>query len=129
MPDSPAVPAVATISYDDFRRVDVRVGTVLGTVKLADYERYNPQHLPPSQFAPDGTVLRQPVSDSEILGTFADAWRIAPGASLLVQAMAGELPNDAGPDSPSPDPNAHANADTPFPLDQSRHSRRFFRDG
>ncbi|HEY3592773.1 MAG TPA: penicillin-binding transpeptidase domain-containing protein, partial [Polyangiaceae bacterium] len=38
--------------------IDVRVGTVTGSVKLADYERYNPQHLPPSQFAPDGTLLR-----------------------------------------------------------------------
>jgi penicillin-binding protein 1A len=38
--------------------LDIRVGTVMGSVKLADYERYNPQHLPPSQFAPDGTLLR-----------------------------------------------------------------------
>ena len=38
--------------------LDVRVGTVAGSVKLADYERYNPQHLPPSQFAPEGTLLR-----------------------------------------------------------------------
>jgi penicillin-binding protein 1A len=37
--------------------LDVRVGTAVGTVKLADFERYNPQHLPPSQFAPEGTLL------------------------------------------------------------------------
>jgi penicillin-binding protein 1A len=37
--------------------LDVRVGTVVGTIKIADYERYNPQHLPPSQFAPEGTLL------------------------------------------------------------------------
>ena len=49
---------------------------------------------------PDGTVLYHP-NDAEILGVFADAWRVAPGASLLddssrataalVQAMSGEL--------------------------------------
>jgi hypothetical protein len=49
---------------------------------------------------PDGTILHRP-SDAEILGVFADAWRVAPGASLLddgsrataalVQAMSGEL--------------------------------------
>jgi penicillin-binding protein 1A len=38
--------------------LDVRVGTVAGSVKLADYERYNPQHLAPSQLAPEGTLLR-----------------------------------------------------------------------
>jgi penicillin-binding protein 1A len=38
--------------------IDVRVGSITGSVKLADYERYNPQHLPPSQFAADGTILR-----------------------------------------------------------------------
>ena len=56
---------------------------------------------------PNGTVLAQPLSDAEILGVFADAWRVAPGASLLddthapaaapfnpavfVQAMAADL--------------------------------------
>jgi penicillin-binding protein 1A len=38
--------------------LDVRVGTVIGTVKLADYDRYNPEHLPPSRFAEEGTLLR-----------------------------------------------------------------------
>jgi penicillin-binding protein 1A len=37
---------------------DVRVGTVLGTVKLADYERYNPAKLAPSAFAPVGAHVR-----------------------------------------------------------------------
>ncbi len=31
---------------------DVRVGSAVGTVKLADYERYNPDLLPASSFAP-----------------------------------------------------------------------------
>ncbi|HMJ50768.1 MAG TPA: PBP1A family penicillin-binding protein [Polyangiaceae bacterium] len=43
---------------DTLGMLDVRVGAVSGSVKLADYERYNPQHLPPSQFAPEGTLLR-----------------------------------------------------------------------
>ena len=32
---------------------------------------------------PDGSVLRQPLSNDEILGAFADAWRVTPGGSLL----------------------------------------------
>jgi penicillin-binding protein 1A len=47
------------VAGDDARGLlDVRIGTVVGSIKLADYERYNPQHLPPSQFAPTGTLLR-----------------------------------------------------------------------
>ena len=38
--------------------VDVRVGTVTGFFRLGDYERYNPQHLPPSAFAPAGARVR-----------------------------------------------------------------------
>jgi von Willebrand factor type D domain len=32
---------------------------------------------------PDGTVLKQPVPDTTLLGEFADAWRVSPAASLL----------------------------------------------
>ena len=32
---------------------------------------------------PDGTVLAQPVATSELLGVFADAWRVDPSQSLL----------------------------------------------
>jgi penicillin-binding protein 1A len=47
------------VSADDVSgTIDVRVGTVLGSVKLSDYERYNPEKLPPSQFAPAGARLR-----------------------------------------------------------------------
>jgi penicillin-binding protein 1A len=38
--------------------IDVRVGTIIGSVKLADYKRYNPQSLPPSAFAETGARLR-----------------------------------------------------------------------
>jgi penicillin-binding protein 1A len=37
---------------------DVRVGTATGTVKLADFDRYNPSHLPPSAYAPVGARVR-----------------------------------------------------------------------
>ncbi len=37
---------------------DVRVGTATGTVKLAEYPRYNPAGLPPSAFAPVGARVR-----------------------------------------------------------------------
>jgi T5SS/PEP-CTERM-associated repeat protein len=32
---------------------------------------------------PDGTVLTPPLSEQQMLGTYADAWRVAPGASRL----------------------------------------------
>jgi penicillin-binding protein 1A len=49
---------VVTQADDVAGTIDVRVGTVLGTVKLADYKRYNPQSLPPSQFAEIGARVR-----------------------------------------------------------------------
>ncbi|HKO46897.1 MAG TPA: transglycosylase domain-containing protein [Polyangiaceae bacterium] len=38
--------------------IDVQVGDVLGRVVLATEERYNPKHLPPSEFAKPGAALR-----------------------------------------------------------------------
>ena len=35
---------------------------------------------------PDGTVLAQPLSGDQIHSVYADAWRVAPGASLLDDA-------------------------------------------
>ena len=47
------------VSADDAHAsFDVRVGTALGTVKLSDFERYNPQKLQPSEFAPVGSLVR-----------------------------------------------------------------------
>lgn len=49
---------VVTGADDVNGTVDVRVGTILGSVKLADYKRYNPTGLTPSQFAEVGAHLR-----------------------------------------------------------------------
>jgi penicillin-binding protein 1A len=38
--------------------IEVHVGTLTGTVKLAEYERYNPSHLAPSAYAPVGARVR-----------------------------------------------------------------------
>jgi penicillin-binding protein 1A len=38
--------------------IDVQVGDVLGRVLLNSEERYNPKHLPPSEFAKPGALLR-----------------------------------------------------------------------
>jgi penicillin-binding protein 1A len=38
--------------------VDVRVGAVMGSFKVADYERYNPEKAAPSAFAQVGTRVR-----------------------------------------------------------------------
>ena len=49
---------VATGADDAQGTIDVKVGTVTGAVKLSDYERYNPQGLAASVFAPAGSLLR-----------------------------------------------------------------------
>ena len=56
--DHKVLVGVVAAADDAQGALDVRVGGATGTVKLADYDRYNPQHLPPSQFAPEGTLLR-----------------------------------------------------------------------
>jgi penicillin-binding protein 1A len=43
---------------DDKATFDVRVGTAMGTVRLPDFARYNPQNLVPSAFAPPGSLVR-----------------------------------------------------------------------
>jgi penicillin-binding protein 1A len=43
---------VVTGADDVLGTFDVRIGNATGSVKLADYERYNPAHLAPSAFAP-----------------------------------------------------------------------------
>lgn len=43
---------------DKSSRIRVRVGNAAGQVNLADEERYNPKHLPPSEFTKPGSVLR-----------------------------------------------------------------------
>jgi penicillin-binding protein 1A len=53
-----ALVGVVTGAHDDSGLLDVRVGDVAGTVKLADFERYNPQKLPPSAFAETGALVR-----------------------------------------------------------------------
>ena len=71
-PPRDSIPFEGTPSFDQHRVLvgvvdsaddaagtfDVRVGTALGTVKLADFERYNPDHLAPSAYAPVGARVR-----------------------------------------------------------------------
>jgi penicillin-binding protein 1A len=68
---------VVTGADDVLGTFDVRVGTVTGSVKLADYERYNPAHLAPSAFAPlDARVrvsLLAPVPPGAPAGAGGDA--------------------------------------------------------
>lgn len=47
-----------TAVHDAQGSIEVQVGDVVGRVDLLHEERYNPQHLPPSQFAKVGAVLR-----------------------------------------------------------------------
>jgi penicillin-binding protein 1A len=49
---------IAVGADDGAGTFDVRVGTAVGTVKLADFERYNTGNLAPSAFAPAGSRVR-----------------------------------------------------------------------
>jgi penicillin-binding protein 1A len=49
---------VVTGADDSAGTFDVRVGTVTGTVRLGDFERYNQNQLAPSAFAPVGARVR-----------------------------------------------------------------------
>lgn len=49
---------VVTAADDVAGTIDVRVGTLVGFVKLADYKRYNPKSLPPTEFAEIGARIR-----------------------------------------------------------------------
>jgi len=49
---------VVVAADDPAGTFDVRVGTATGTVKLAEYGRYNPASLTPSAFAPLGARVR-----------------------------------------------------------------------
>lgn len=53
-----ALVGVVTGRHDDTGLLDVRVGDVAGTVRLGDFERYNPQKLSPSAFAEEGALVR-----------------------------------------------------------------------
>jgi penicillin-binding protein 1A len=49
---------VVSATDDDAGTFDVVVGTAIGTVRLADFERYDPAKLAPSSFAPVGARVR-----------------------------------------------------------------------
>jgi penicillin-binding protein 1A len=61
---------VVTGADDVAGTFDVRVGTAVGTVKLSDYDRYNPGHLVASAFAPLGARVRvsllAPAADTKV---------------------------------------------------------------
>lgn len=42
--------------------VDVQLGSVVGRVQLSHEERFNPKHLPPSEFTKEGALLRVSVA-------------------------------------------------------------------
>jgi hypothetical protein len=68
---------------------------------------------------PNGTVLPQPLSSDELLGSFADAWRVAPGTSLLDDMSVPAVPVTAI--SPATlqfiSAAADASAEAPIPTD------------
>jgi penicillin-binding protein 1A len=80
---------VVTGADDVLGTFDVRVGNTTGSVKLADYDRYNPAHLAPSGFAPvDARVrvsLLAPIPESGAAGT-VDAGAIVTKVPLRLES-------------------------------------------
>ncbi|MEO7327070.1 MAG: PBP1A family penicillin-binding protein, partial [Minicystis sp.] len=84
---------------DDVKNIlEVRVGTVTGTVDLSEAVRYNPKHLPASKFAEVGKVLRvslaTPLPSPEKSKGEPSA---APPGSAVVEKEAKEPPKDTRP--------------------------------
>ena len=74
----------AVVATDDAQGTfEVQVGTVVGTVKLADYDRYDPAKLPASVFAPVGAHVRV-----SLLASVAAVSVLPPAAPM----RAGEAP-------------------------------------
>ncbi|HEY6461417.1 MAG TPA: penicillin-binding transpeptidase domain-containing protein, partial [Polyangiaceae bacterium] len=71
---------------------DVRVGAATGTVRLADFDRYNPGHLAPSAFAPTGARVRvsllAPVADAST-GTGTNATSASASAKVPLRLESG----------------------------------------
>ncbi|MFO0760923.1 MAG: PBP1A family penicillin-binding protein [Byssovorax sp.] len=67
---------VVTGADDVKNQLEVRVGTITGTVDLSEASRYNPKHLPASKFAEIGKVVRV-----SLVSTPADKSKGEPGAS------------------------------------------------
>jgi penicillin-binding protein 1A len=76
--DHKVLVGVVVGSDDVAGTIDVRVGTIVGTVKLADNARYDPQHLLPSRFAEDGALLRV-----SLLAPFSGPDAKAPGGAKV----------------------------------------------
>ncbi|HTM46110.1 MAG TPA: penicillin-binding transpeptidase domain-containing protein, partial [Polyangiaceae bacterium] len=69
---------------DASNSIDVAVGSKVGTVLLGHEQRYNPHHLPPSQFTRIGAVLRVGVlDDSAADGNIALRLELGPQAALI----------------------------------------------
>ena len=95
---------VVTGADDAKNTLEVRVGTVTGSVDLSTASRYNPSNLPPSKFAEVGKVVRVSLlSPPPPEPTKGDAAKGEP-AALTPEEIAGALPGkkvlllDRGPD-------------------------------
>ena len=76
----------AVVSADDANGTfDVRVGTAFGSVRLADYERYNPARLSPSEFAQVSAHVR--VSLLAPIATATDGEDAGPAAASALSKV------------------------------------------
>jgi penicillin-binding protein 1A len=82
---------VVISSNDALGTFDVRVGTAVGTVKLADCDRYNPDRLPASAFAPLDSHVRvsllAAVPDGAAAGTAKVPLRLESGPEGALVAI------------------------------------------
>ncbi len=75
---------VIDAANDETNTFDVRVGSVMGVVKLGDYERYNPAKLKASAFAPRGAKVRVSLLSPPAVST--DPAKPAPRVPLRMES-------------------------------------------
>ncbi len=89
-------PGVVVGSNDAAGTIDIRVGTVLGTLKIASCKRYNPKNLPASQFAENGARLRVSLlsrvvspngGDEEVIASEKVPFRLEAGPEASLVAL------------------------------------------
>lgn len=122
--------------------IEVQVGTVSGFIKLADYERYNPQRISPSAFAPMGAKVRVsllapvPLADDEKVAKSRVPLRLelGPEASMValdvrtrdVLALVGSYEGHAGTlDRATQSRRQPGSTFKPLVYSYALHSRRF----
>ncbi|MBK7585699.1 MAG: transglycosylase domain-containing protein [Myxococcales bacterium] len=115
--------------------VDVQLGSVVGRVQLTHEERFNPKHLPPSEFTREGALLRasvgalpegtEPVPARLELGPESSLVAIEPRTRQVLALIGSYEAISGGLDRATRARRQPGSAFKPFVYGYALHSRRF----